>query len=186
MELKLVYKYVDNISKLAQNIIAENISRFNTAIDATLGNGYDTDFLSEAFKQVYAFDIQSEATEKYKLKNKDNVVLINSSHDNIMDFVKEGVDCVVYNLGYLPGGNKNITTIASTTISSIKQSLNLLNPGGIISIAIYPGHEEGMREKDVVLNYASMLPKEEYGVLVHYIANRNNSPLLVIIEKNIK
>ena len=142
-----MFKYVSDVSILSHNIIKEYIPEKDVAIDATLGNGYDCDFLSENFKKVYAFEIQKDACDKYVDKN-NNVTIINESHAKIDSFVKEQINCVCYNLGYLPGGDKNITTLAESSLSSIKQSLELITKNGIVSIAIYRGHNEGKEEED--------------------------------------
>ena len=161
----------------------EYVKNKNVAIDATLGNGYDCDFLSSCFKKVYAFEIQKEACEKYIDKN-NNVIIINESHHKIDKFINEEVDCVCYNLGYLPGGNKEITTLAETSLKSIQLSLNLLSKNGIISIAIYRGHNEGMEEKNCIIKYLKTLPKNSFGVMIHECINRSEkSPLLIIVEK---
>ena len=156
-----MFKYVSDVSILAHNIINEYVENKNVAVDATLGNGYDCDFLSSCFKKVYAFEIQKEACEKY-----------------------EEIDCICYNLGYLPGGNKNITTLAETSLKSIQLSLNLLSSNGIMAIAIYRGHNEGKEEENCILQYLRNLPKNKFGVMIHECINRSNtSPLLVIVEK---
>lgn len=178
-----MFKYVSAVSILSHNIIKEYVKNKNVAIDATLGNGYDCDFLSSCFKKVYAFEIQKEACEKYIDKN-NNVIIINESHHKIDKFINEEVDCVCYNLGYLPGGNKEITTLAETSLKSIQLSLNLLSKNGIISIAIYRGHNEGMEEKNCIIKYLKTLPKNSFGVMIHECINRSEkSPLLIIVEK---
>lgn len=178
-----MFKYVSDVSILSHNIIKEYVKNKNVAIDATLGNGYDCDFLSLCFKKVYAFEIQKEACEKYIDKN-NNVIIINESHHKIDKFINEKVDCVCYNLGYLPGGNKEITTLAETSLKSIQLSLNLLSKNGIISIAIYRGHNEGMEEKNCIIKYLKTLPKNSFGVMIHECINRSEkSPLLIIVEK---
>lgn len=180
-----MYKYVGDISCIAHDIIKNNCLEFEVAVDATLGNGYDSDFLSTLFKKVISFEIQETAIDNYGKHKKDNVTIISDSHENICTHIKEKVDCVIYNLGYLPGGDKSITTKAETTINSIKEALTLLKTGGFISISIYVGHEEGELEKDKIMEFASKLPKNEFGVMLHTFINRNNkSPMLLIIEKN--
>ena len=178
-----MFKYVSDVSILSHNIIKEYITEKYVAIDATLGNGYYCDFLSENFKKVYDFEIQKDACDKYIDKN-NNVIVINESHDKLSYFVKEPVNCICYNLGYLPGGDKNITTLAESSLESIKKSLDLLTSNGIISIAIYRGHNEGKDEENCIINFAKNLPKSKYGVMIHECINRSStSPLLMIIEK---
>lgn len=180
-----MYKYVNDISEIAHSIIERFCSNFQTAVDCTLGNGYDTDFLKERFNKVYSFDIQKSAVEKYESRQVQNVTLINDSHDSLALHVKENVDCIMYNLGYLPGGDKNVTTKEESTLSSLHQALHILNPGGIMTIAIYCGHDEGKKEKEAILNLTSKLSKKQFGVMYHSFLNRNdNAPLLLVIEKN--
>lgn len=179
-----MFKYVGNISDLSHYIIKSFISNKEIAIDATLGNGYDSDFLSENFKKVYSFDIQEEACDKYKEKNIKNVEVINDSHHLFENYIKENVDCIMYNLGFLPGGNKEITTMHTTSLLSIESGLNILNSGGIMSICIYRGHNEGKIEETCILEYLKGLPKNKFGVMTHaYLNRQENSPLLVVIEK---
>ncbi|GLC32661.1 tRNA (mnm(5)s(2)U34)-methyltransferase [Clostridium omnivorum] len=180
-----MYKYVGDISVLSHNIILKYSNNFICAVDCTLGNGHDTDFLAKHFKHVYAFDIQEIATENYLKNSNKNTVVINDSHDKILQYINEPVDCFIYNLGFLPGGDKNITTKAVSTINSINAALELLTNGGIIAISIYCGHAEGKIEREVLLDFASNLNKHEYGVMLHSFLNRSkDAPMLLIIEKN--
>jgi 16S rRNA C1402 N4-methylase RsmH len=181
---KLLFKYVSDVSSLSQYIIKNYSIDNNVAIDGTLGNGHDTDFLSSIFNKVYSFDVQDIAIEKYSEKKKENVILIKDCHSKLKEYVKENVDAVMYNLGFLPGGDKSITTEVSTTLTSIESSIEILKPGGIITIADYIGHEEGKKEKNEVLKYVSNLPKDKYGVMLHKVLNRSEkAPQLIVIEK---
>jgi len=179
-----MFKYVGNISDLSHYIIDKFIIEKKVAIDATLGNGYDTDFLADKFEKVYSFDIQKEACEKYLLKNLINVKIINASHHFFEKYIKEKVDCIMYNLGFLPGGDKNVTTMHDTTLMSIKKGLELLNNGGIMTICIYRGHNEGKIEETCILEYLKSLDKNKFGVMLHSYLNRDESaPILAVVEK---
>lgn len=179
-----MFKYCNTISELSHDIVKKYCTNFNVAVDATLGNGYDTDFLSSLFLKVYSFDIQNIAIENYKNNKKNNVILINSSHSNINNYVKERPDCIIFNLGYLPGGDKNVTTMASSTIESLKTSLKILNNGGIIIVCIYTGHKEGKKEEECILNFVQNLSKKEFSTVLHtYVNRQNNPPKLLVIEK---
>lgn len=179
-----MFKYLGNITDLSHYIIENFVVDKNIAVDETLGNGGDCDFLSESFKKVYAFDIQSVAIEEYKKKNKDNVKLICDSHENIEKHITEEIDVAIYNLGFLPGGDKSITTEAESTLKSIKETLKILKNGGFAIISVYIGHNEGLRESEQILKYASSLPKDKYGVMIHKVINRSErAPYLLVIEK---
>ncbi len=179
-----MFKYVSDISNLAHYIIERFVDNKDIAIDATLGNGYDTDFLSEKFNKVYSFEIQKEACDTYVENKKDNVAIINDSHHKFKEYIKENVDCIIYNLGFLPGGNKEITTTVDTTLLSIKDGVEILNSGGIIAIAIYIGHDQGKIEENAIMSYVGGLEKDKYGVIQHKYVNRSKyAPILIVIEK---
>ena len=181
-----MYRYVGNISDLSHYIIKNFVLDKNIAIDGTLGNGYDTDFLSSLFSKVYSFDIQEEACNNYIDKNIENVEVINDSHHLFKKYITEKVDCIMYNLGFLPGGNKDITTLHETSLESIKEGLDILNNGGIMTICVYRGHNEGKIEETCILDYLKNLPKNQFGVMVQSYLNRQNvSPLLVVVEKKL-
>ncbi|MGL4763188.1 MAG: tRNA (mnm(5)s(2)U34)-methyltransferase [Sarcina sp.] len=180
-----MFNYVNSFNNIMHDIIKHNkIGENKIAIDATLGNGHDTDFLKDLFEEVYSFDIQEKATSFYKEKNFDNVTVILDSHEHFNKYIEKNVDCIVYNLGYLPGASKYITTKMDSTIRSIESGLELLKANGIMFIVMYPGHEEGAREKDSILKLAKSLNTKHFGVLYQEFINRpNNPPCLLVIEK---
>ena len=75
-----LFNYVGDISTISHYIITEFLKNKNVAIDGTLGNGHDTDFLKDNFKKVYSFEIQEEPCKAYINKNIENVEVINDSH----------------------------------------------------------------------------------------------------------
>ncbi|MFB0917656.1 MAG: class I SAM-dependent methyltransferase [Clostridiaceae bacterium] len=173
-------KYVSGVNELLRFIV---IGLFpeggDTAMDMTLGNGHDTDFLSGIFKNVVALEIQKEAVDKYIPP--ENVRVYNMDHGEagVLD-VKP--DLVVYNLGYLPGGEKTITTKAETTIKSLDAVLKMMNSGGFVVITLYYSHDNGL-EAGKVLEYVRNLPLM-FGVMHHQFINRGNEPpSLIVIEK---
>lgn len=99
---------------------------YQIAIDFTMGNGHDTLFLSKVAKQVYSFDIQQEALNNTKklIEDTDNVNLILASHENFDCYVKN-FDVGIFNLGYLPNGDHQITTMADSSLQAIKKQLNI-------------------------------------------------------------
>lgn len=129
------------------------------AIDATIGNGYDTEFLVKLGAQVIGFDIQREAilnTEK-RLKeggNLEKVRLYQEGHERMVEFVPkdwvENVQVVMFNLGYLPGGDKGCITRAETTLKGLESAYYLLKEGGYLSVMLYPDHEGGADEARAV------------------------------------
>jgi hypothetical protein len=51
---------------------------------------------------------------------------------------------VAFNLGYLPGGDKQLKTGAETTLRALKAASNVLQAGGLISVVAYTGHPGGL------------------------------------------
>ncbi|MDL2249015.1 methyltransferase domain-containing protein [Tyzzerella sp. OttesenSCG-928-J15] len=183
-----MYKTID----VAHSFVKPHISQGDICIDATCGAGFDTAFLSTAagaYGKVLSFDIQHEAIETAKLNIADhpfysNITFINSGHQHIDEYAEKAtVSCIMFNLGWLPGGNHEIRTKTQTTISAITKSLTLIKPTGIISLCLYCGKEMGHDEKKAVLEFAKKLPSEFDVIYIDYL-NKNNPPTnLFIVRK---
>lgn len=181
-----------NPLSISHEIVTRYLAEGDIAVDATAGNGNDTIFLAEIVGikgKVYAFDIQNAAIENTREKLKTNnlqnrVVLINDGHQFIDKYVPPGVKVIMFNLGYLPGGNHQIATKPESTIVAIKNSLDVLKVGGIIMMVIYYGGDSGYVEKDAVLDYIRLLDNKKYSVLVMDFVNwLNCPPISVCIQK---
>lgn len=180
--------------KFSHEVLKETIILGDHVIDATTGNGNDTLLLAQLvgpYGKVYGFDIQNEAIEKTENKllltgQRPQVELINDGHENLDQYIKtdEKISAVTFNLGYLPKGDKSITTKPQTTLTAIKKSLKYLRRQGILSIMVYSGHEGGLVEKEAVDSLVSHLPQKEYNVLKYQFINQINfPPYLYIVEK---
>lgn len=185
-------KYINKITEVNKLFLDKIINKDDVVVDATMGNGYDTIYLGKLVGEngkVYAFDVQEEALKstrkKVEKENMNNIIeLILDGHENLDQYVKENVACVVFNLGYLPRAKHQIITKPDTTLEAIKKSLSLLKPNGVISIAIYTGHEGGMEEKNYISEYLNRLDQNEFNVLHMEFTNQiNNPPELILIEK---
>jgi tRNA G37 N-methylase Trm5 len=182
-------KHLHKAKELWQNLVQAN----DIIIDATSGNGHDTLFLAELLKtgKIYALDIQPQALENTKAKLEKStltcaVEYICGSHATFpSNIAPNTVRLIVYNLGYLPGGDKTLTTETSSTLTSLQNDLPLLTKGGALSIMLYPGHEEGEKEANAVLAFANNLPKSEWNV-EHLIWGDNpKSPSLLWVGNRI-
>lgn len=189
---------LDGILPFARILLEKSVQPGHICVDATAGNGHDTLFLAKRVGNsghVYAFDIQEQAL--LNTKNRliaanvyDQVTLIHDGHEKVKDYVAKqhygNVTGAIFNLGYLPGGDKNVVTTPKTTIEAINSLLDILAVGGIIVLVIYHGHDEGKKEKDEILQFASSLPQEKAHVLKYeFINQRNNPPFIVAIEKRV-
>ena len=144
----------------------------DTAIDATCGNGNDTLLLAEIVGvsgRVWAFDIQSEAIAETARKLSeagylDRVKLVQSGHENMAQVVRGNVNGIIFNLGYLPGGDHTIVTCAGTTVTAMEQSLKLLTGRGVLAITVYPGHTGGEIEQRAVTDWATVCDPKAFHV----------------------
>lgn len=160
-------------------------------IDATCGNGHDTIKLAKvvgANGHVYGFDIQSTAIDhtsdlinQHKLSN---VTLFLDSHDLFEKHISESVDLILYNLGYLPGGDKSITTSKDSTILSIQSGIELLNSGGLLIAIVYTGHPSGKEEGDALDEFVATLSQKTVEVSkISFLNQKNSPPHALIISK---
>lgn len=172
--------------ELAKSYWKEHLKPSDLAIDATCGNGHDTLFLA-SLCHVVGLDIQATAlqnTEALLLRNQKTAVLHRLSHDKIDELpLPTDPQLIVYNLGYLPAGDKSITTKTETTLSSLQKSMRLIARGGAICITCYPGHEEGGKEEKALLEFVSALPSTDWLVCHHQWLNRPRSPSLLWMRK---
>jgi SAM-dependent methyltransferase len=177
---------------LSHFILRQLIRTGDAAIDATCGNGSDTMLLAElvgAEGQVFAFDIQVEAINRTTGRLADSgygnrVRAIHAGHEAISQHVDRPVNAAVFNLGYLPGGDKNLITKPATTIAALNSSAELLVQGGAVLITVYPGHSGGGEEKAAVETWASGLPAKEFHVWrMGQINVLPDAPYLLLIQK---
>ena len=169
--------------KMAQSYWSNHLKAGDLAIDMTCGNGHDTLFLSHLDATVFAFDIQEAAIQKTRALVP-GATTFHRSHDELNQIpLPSSPRLIVYNLGYLPGGDKSVVTKTGSTISSLKQAINLIASGGAISVMCYPGHEEGLEEEREILAFAKELSSKEWNVSFHQWINRPRAPSLVWLVK---
>ena len=175
---------------LEKQFILPHIRPGGTAVDFTMGNGHDTLFLSRAVGpegRVYAFDIQEQALRSTaslleKEGAPDNVTLICDSHANVLQYVKEPICAGMFNLGWLPGGDKSVTTLRASTMEAVEGAISLLGPDAGLLIAVYPGHEEGTKEGEMLREYFSSLSRWRLCCSCFRILNSPASPFFFLIE----
>lgn len=179
---------MDKIIEYAHKLITEKVSKNDITLDLTAGKGNDSLFLAKVSKFVYSFDIQLKAINESKALTKDykNIKFIHDSHEYINIYVKEKVKGAIFNLGYLPGGDKNITTKKTSTIKAIDEVLKLLLVEGRCVIVLYPGHEPGKLEADAVEDYVKKLPQKQFEVLKYQFINQINSPPYLLAIERVK
>jgi len=177
---------------IAADVLQQVVREGDTVIDATLGNGHDTVMLAGLVGEtghVIGFDIQPDAVERTAARLtesglRDRCELYAEGHQHIADRVHSPVRAAVFNLGWLPGGDKRITTLWETTHTAISAALALLEKDGVCTICAYPGHEEGDRERFALMDWLASLRPQEFNVLHHRFLNAGpGAPECFVIQK---
>lgn len=175
----------------AKRLISQTVLPGEMVVDATAGNGNDTLFLAEHVGEkghVYAFDIQQQALDSTANRLDhlmDRTTLILDSHANVDQYVQAPIGGAMFNLGYLPRSEDlSVITKPDSTIEAIHKLLGLLKKDGLMTIAVYDGHEGGAQERDALLAYVKGLYQTEVHVIKYQLVNQpNNPPFLLAIEK---
>lgn len=182
------------ITEFCHRFIKDHVAPGDVCVDATAGNGNDTLFLCRLVGEsgkVYAFDIQQEAllrTGERLKQEKLQAELVLDGHENMEAYVEEKgeVACMVFNFGYLPGGDHTIATGARTSVQAIKAGLKLLRKGGLMSLCIYSGGDTGFDERDAILNFLRELDPKQYLVIESIYYNRPHHPPIPVQIVKIK
>ena len=182
-----------NILSMAKRLLDISIKENGVYADFTMGKGNDTLYIKKACPscKIYAFDIQKDAVEitRKRLEHEncldENVYLIHDSHANFKQYMPENteLDGAIFNLGYLPGGDKSVTTQTNSTLICLKEALSILKVGGVIVISVYPGHDEGTKEGEKIFNFAENLDKKQFDCLYHRLINIPEAPFIVAFQK---
>lgn len=177
---------------LADECIERAVKNGDIVVDATMGNGHDTEKLARLVGEkghVYAFDVQEQAVNNTRTRLleadlADRVTLYLASHAQMAELVLQPVRLVMFNLGWLPGGNKQITTRLESTLKAVSAALGILSPMGILCMCVYPGHEEGTRELQNLDRYFSSLQPQKFNCLRQTFINAGEgAPCCFIVQK---
>ncbi len=178
--------------QMARHFIAACVANGDLVVDATAGNGHDTLFLARLVGRqgrVFSFDRQKKAIANTRQRLGDEnllprVDLIQDGHEHLASYLLSPVAAVMFNLGYLPGGDHVLITRPRTTLLALDAGLRKLRPGGIITIVCYTGHEGGKEEKEALVGYLQGLEQKYFKVLHYEIINQaNEPPSLLVVEK---
>ncbi len=181
-----------SLTAQAHCVLDKKLCAEDIVIDATAGNGHDTLFLAQRVKQVFAFDIQPQAIEATRQRLEqanllEKVSLLQQGHQFMSDVIPGRfhghIHSIMFNLGYLPGGDKQRITRAETTLEALNSGLGLLQKHGIITLLVYPGHPGGEVEKKAIESWLSDLSPANYAINTRYSNHqRPGSPILHIIH----
>lgn len=177
---------------IAAEVFAQTVQEGDRVVDATLGTGQDCLLLCQLVGEggkVYGFDVQQDALRRTQERLKKQGIAHRATlhlvgHERMAEFVQQGVRLAAFNLGWLPGSDKSVTTQAQTTLQALDAALELLAPLGMLVVCIYPGHAEGAREQDAILDWCSQLSPKRYTALWHRFINGGlGAPSCLVVEK---
>ena len=178
----------------AKELVEKAMFEGACAVDATMGNGHDTQWLCELAGEnghIDAFDVQQDAVERTRerltaagLEKRASLYCI--GHEKMAEYVKEPADAIVFNLGWLPGAEHGVTTLTKTTLQAVNAALEILREDGLMTVCIYPGHAEGTHEKHALIEWAQRLDEKRFDAMLKtYLNQSNDPPLLIAIRKKL-
>lgn len=176
------------ITEFCHQFLRDYIKEGDCCVDATCGNGNDTEFLCKmtgSGGKVYAFDIQEQAVRKTADRisaagYSERASIFQVSHEKMGEYVKERASVIMFNFGYLPGGDHHMATEPRTSLKAVKAGMSLLRQGGVMSLCIYSGGDTGYEEKRILLEYLKGLDPGGWLVIVCDYYNRENDPPLPV------
>ena len=183
--------------EFSHQLLRDHLRPGHIAIDATAGNGHDTLFLTQLTApegMVFAFDVQADAITTTRSLLEQNGVpqqswqLIHAGHETMLESIRAcwhgKAGAVIFNLGYLPGGDKSLTTSSATTVTALRAALEILRPDGILAVVLYTGHSAGKAEAEAVMEFAAGLPTREFHAMEYRTLNaRSHPPFVIAVEK---
>jgi len=187
-----------SVLSMAHKLVAERVNPGDTVIDATCGNGVDTQFLAELVGSrgtVYGFDVQKQALLRTRERlmpleaagKLPHMRLLLDSHATMKAHLtpsEQGhVAAIMFNLGYLPGADPQVITLVESSLAALQAAVPSLRPGGVLTVVLYPGHEGGGAEAAAVEAWAASLPQSEGQALLYRMAQKPSAPYLIAIEK---
>jgi len=184
---------VNRITEVLHLFLKPWVRTGDCVVDCTVGNGCDSVFLASCVGPsgfLHGFDIQAEAIRRTRERldakgfPSDRRQLIHDTHEVMDRYIKQPVRVFMFNLGYLPGGDRSVVTQAKSTLMALGKALDHLDREGLISMVLYTGHPEGGAEAEAVRTRLRMLPSPEYSVIHwRYLNQGNEPPEIVIVQK---
>ena len=175
--------------------LVEVVGDGDLAIDATIGNGHDLVFLCRLVGKagkVHGFDRQEDAhaSSKRRLGKADMLnrcVLHQAGHERMREILPpetcRRTRAITFNLGFLPGSDKSVTTRPLTTIAGLKTSTEWLAPNGLLTVTAYRGHPGGKEEAQAVEEYLNKLSTKDYEISTETTSADASAPLAFLIRK---
>ncbi|MDA1229738.1 MAG: FAD-dependent oxidoreductase [Planctomycetota bacterium] len=182
-----------SLTQLAHSVIRRILQPGDTAIDATAGNGHDTQMLATLvgpFGRVIAIDIQQSAidstSDRLAKAGLAADLRLGDHADELLELQTSGlrVKAVMLNLGYLPGSDKQITTGSTSTRAAIHTASQMLMSGGAVTIIAYRSHAGGLEEAAMVDQWIAELPTDFFEMSrIEGDPTNATSPVLFVVRR---
>jgi len=162
--------------RMAYWSMQKHLREGDTVVDATLGNGWDALNLARCVGEqgfLVGFDIQEAAVaaSRQRLEEhglQDRALLFTRSHAELREtwatLQLARPRLLVFNLGYLPGSDKQVVTLPESTLQCLEQGAELLDGGGAFSIVAYRGHPGAVEEYAAVIRFLETLAKRSWRI----------------------
>jgi predicted methyltransferase len=187
---------IPSILEFTHGLVRQVVRSADTVVDATAGNGHDTLFLAGLVGpqgRVYGFDVQAQALENTARRLQRHgaerqVTLFHAGHEaagRLLPAGTENLACAMFNLGYLPGSDKQVVTTWHTTEAALRAVMPLLRAGGLVTLHLYTGHAGGSAEAAAVHDFCAALPWDGWRVLRYDFLNKekNRETLLALCRQ---
>jgi len=180
-------------TRLAQQIVGALLREGDVVVDATAGNGHDTQFLAGCVGEtgrVLAFDVQEAAMrstrERLREAGLDERVEFHlASHARMAELAEAGtIAAVMFNLGYLPGEDHSLVTELGETLRALDAACFVMKSGAMLSVVCYPGHPQGGDEAASVERWMNERAANAWRVAKYgMIGTKLPAPFLMIARK---
>ena len=192
---RLVRRRMPDLSavQLCHEFLTAHLAPGGFYLDATCGNGHDTEFLCRLAGpsgRVLGLDIQPAAVQATNARlaaaGLDGIGrAILQDHARLGEVAAPGTaDCVLFNFGWLPGADHGVHSTAAGSIPALEAALTALKPRGVLAAVLYSGQVIGDGEKQAALDFFRALPLTRYTVLVCEFANwASTAPLPCFVLK---
>jgi hypothetical protein len=183
----------------SHQVVGPRLRAGDWAVDATAGNGHDSIFLAERVLpggRVFTFDVQAQAIEKTRenlaqhlsIQQLAEVSLHHAGHERMAELLpreaRGRLRAVMFNFGYLPGGDKSVITQEATSLAAVRIALEWLAEDGIMTVVLYPGHEGGREEASAVECLIAALPSMEFEAQrIGYLNFRPTTPFCIAVRR---
>ena len=165
---QLVRRRVPDLSavQLCHAFLTARLAPGGLYVDATCGNGHDTQFLctlAGPAGRVLGLDIQQQAVDNTNARLAaagygavGRAVL--HDHARLAELVQPGTaDCVLFNFGWLPGAEHDVHSTADGSVPALRAALEALRPGGLFA----EGPDSQMRQTTLVANHHMLFGKKK-------------------------